>query len=82
MVQVQTLLNELDNLFLADKGRRQFVAFHRLHNFRRADGVEVGKFICEFEYTYFKFTEQNMTLPDSVQTFMLTIYRKNIHIII
>lgn len=68
---VQTLLNKLDNLFLADKGRRQFAAFHRLYNFRRADSVDVGKFICEFEHIYFKFTEQNMTLPDSVQAFML-----------
>ena len=47
---IQTLLNKLDNLFLADKGRRWYVAFHRLSNFRTADSVEVGKFICEFEH--------------------------------
>ena len=50
---VQTLLDKLDNLFLAGKGRRQFAAFHRLYNFRRADGVEVCKFICEFKHIYF-----------------------------
>ena len=66
------LFNELDNLFVADNGWRKFAAFHRLYDFRRADGVEVGKFVCEFEHIYFKFTEQiNMTLPDSVQVFML-----------
>ena len=55
---VATLLEKLDTLFLADKGRRQFGVFHQLYNFRRAEGVEVGKFISEFEHLYFKFTQQ------------------------
>ena len=29
------------------------------------------EFITEFEHTYFKFTKQGMTLPDSVMAFML-----------
>ena len=29
---VKTLLKKLDNLFLPDKGRRQFSAFHSLYN--------------------------------------------------
>ena len=68
---VSTIIKKLDNLFLADEGRRQFGAFHNLYNFRRSEDVEVDRFISEFEHLYFKFSEQKMTLPDSVQAFML-----------
>ena len=67
---VSTIIKKLDNLFLADEGRRQFGAFHNLYNFRRSEDVEVDRFISEFEHLYFKFSEQKMTLPDSVQAFM------------
>lgn len=68
---VDTLLKKLDNLFLADKGRRQFTAFHNLYNFRRSDNTEMAVFINEFEHTYYKFTQESMTLPDAVMAFML-----------
>ena len=32
---VDKLLEKLDELFLPDKGRRQFAAFHHLYNLRR-----------------------------------------------
>jgi hypothetical protein len=68
---VKTLLEKLDGLFLADKGRRQFAAFHELYNFRRVHDVNISKFVIEFEHVYFKFTKQDMKLPDSVMAFML-----------
>ncbi|KAK3874911.1 hypothetical protein Pcinc_020228 [Petrolisthes cinctipes] len=68
---VQTLLMKLDGLFLVDKGRRQFAAFHELYNYRRAGDVSVRKFVAEFEHTYFQFKKQDMELPDSVMAFML-----------
>lgn len=67
---VKTLLLKLDSLFLLDKGRRQFSAFHNLYNFRRSDDMVIDKFVSEFEHVYFKFTEQNMELPDPVMAFM------------
>ncbi|KAK4329335.1 hypothetical protein Pmani_000306 [Petrolisthes manimaculis] len=68
---VKTILEKLDGLFLVDKGRRQFNVFQELYNLRRPDGVEVRKFISQFEHTYSEFTKQNMSLPDSVRAFML-----------
>lgn len=68
---VKVLINKLDGIFLADAGRRQFAAFHDLYNFRRADGVEVDRFISDFEHIYHKFSQQKMELPDSVKAFML-----------
>ena len=56
---------------MADKGRRQFTAFHDLYNLRRSSEVSVSTFVAEFEHTYFKFSKQGMTLPDAVMAFML-----------
>ena len=71
MEGVDTIIAKLDNLFLADKGRRQFAAFHTLYNFRRSRDSDVSNFVTEFEHIYFKFTQQDMTLPDTVMAFML-----------
>lgn len=68
---VKTILEKLDGLFLVDKGRRQFNVFQELYNLRRADGMEIRKFISQFEHAYYDFTKQNMSLPDSVRAFML-----------
>lgn len=59
---VETLLKKLDDLFLVDKGRRQFAAFQDLYNLKRQSEGNVREFITEFEHTYFKFTKQGMTL--------------------
>ncbi|KAK3889741.1 hypothetical protein Pcinc_006306 [Petrolisthes cinctipes] len=64
-------LGKLDDLFLVDEGRRQFTAFQDLYNLRRQGDGNVREFVAEFEHTYFKFTKQGMTLPDSVLAFML-----------
>ena len=32
---VKSIIEKLDSLFLPDKGRRQFTAFHNLYNYRR-----------------------------------------------
>ena len=68
---VETLLKKLDEVFLVDTGRRKFAAFQDLYNLRRSSEGHVREFITEFEHTYFKFTKQGMTLPDSVMAFML-----------
>ena len=68
---VAILLKKLDSVFLVDKGRRQFSAFNELHNFQRAQNADVNEFVSGFEHVYFKFTEQDMTLPDAVLAFML-----------
>lgn len=68
---VETIMEKLDSLFLVDKGRRQFAVFHDLYNFRRTENLDIGKFVTEFEHVYFKFTQQGMSLPDSVMAFML-----------
>ena len=67
---VKRLLDKLDSLFLADKGRRQFTAFQNLYNLRR-NNKDVHEYVSEFEHKYFKFTKEEMTLPDSVLAFML-----------
>ena len=63
---VTTLLNKLDEVFLADKGCRQFAAFNNLYGLRRCSDMEVKKFLSNFDYEYFKFCKQEMKLPDSV----------------
>lgn len=68
---VDAILKKLDGLFLVDKGRRQFEAFRDLFNLRRPSQGNVREFMSEFEHTYFKFTKQGMSLPDSVMAFML-----------
>ena len=70
-VGLQTIISKLDNLFLAEKGRRQFCAFNNLYNFRCAGDMSVGKFVTDFEHVYFKFEQQDMKLPDTVMAFML-----------
>ena len=67
---VTKLLNKLDDLFLHDKGSRQFAAFRSLYNLRRGDKC-IDTFLSEFEHVYYKFTEQGMSLPDTVMAFML-----------
>ena len=67
---VKSIFEKLDSLFLPDKGRRQFTAFHNLYNFRRNE-KNVHEYVSEFEHRYFKFTQEGMTLPDSVMAFML-----------
>ena len=68
---VEIILKKLDEIFLPDKGRRQFSAFKSLYNLRRRDNVPVSSFVNDFEHAYFKFKEQDMKLPDSVMAFML-----------
>ena len=68
---VTTLLEKLDNLFLPDKSRRQFLAFNKLYNLRRSSETNIKDFISEFDHVYYEFTEQSMSLPDSVIAFML-----------
>ena len=67
---VKKLIEKLDSLFLPDKGRRQFTAFHNLYNLRRIS-KNIHEYVSEFEHKYFKFTQEGMTLPDSVMAFML-----------
>ena len=67
---VKTIIEKLDSLFLPDKGRRQFTAFHNLYNFRR-NNINIHEYVSEFEHKYFKFTQEGMKLPDSVMAFML-----------
>ena len=68
---VATLIAKLDGLFLQDKGRRQFTAFHKLYNLRRGEGVKISDFIVEFEHEYYSFTKQDMKLPDTIIAYML-----------
>lgn len=68
---VDTLLKKLDELFLLDKGRRQFNVFRDLYNLRRPSATSVGDFVNEFERVYYRFTQEAMTLPDAVIAFML-----------
>ena len=67
---VKRLIEKLDSLFLPDKGQRQFTAFHNLYNLRR-NTENIHEYVSEFEHKYFKFTQEGMTLPDSVMAFML-----------
>ena len=46
---VTKLLNKLDDLFLHDKGIRQFSAFRSLYNLRRGDKC-IDTFLSEFEH--------------------------------
>ena len=68
---VKELIRKLDKIFLPDEGRRKFSAFCELYNLRRHDGVSINDFVSEFEHCYYKFKENDMTLPDPVMAFML-----------
>lgn len=70
---VQCLIKKLDELFLLDKGRRQFLAFQNLYKFKRSSDTSVGEFVNEFERIYFRFTQEDMKLPDAVMAFMLLV---------
>lgn len=68
---VDAVIAKLDDLFLADKGLRQFAAFHKLYNMKRAVEENVGTFISDFEHAYFKFKQYEMELPDRVRGYIL-----------
>ena len=68
---IDILLAKLDDIFLVDKGRRQFAAYHELHGFLRSRDTDINKFVNEFEHIYYNFALQGMQLPDPVQAFML-----------
>ena len=68
---VDALLARLDEVFLPNKGRRQFAAFQELYNLRRDKDRGIDAFVDTFEHTYFKFKAQGMVLPDPVMAFML-----------
>ena len=68
---VKTLMTKLDGMFLQDKGRRQFNAFHKLYSLRRNAEVKIPDFIIEFDHEYFAVTKKGITLPDTVVAFML-----------
>lgn len=70
---VKTLMTKLDDLFLVDKSRRQFMAFQDLYKFKRSSEVNICDFVDEFERIYFRFTQQDMVLPDAVMAFMLLV---------
>ena len=63
---VKTLLQKLDSIFLPDKDRRQYNAYHNMHKMMRESGASVHEFICEYEFAYFRFQQEDMTWPDSV----------------
>ena len=65
------LIAKLDDLFLAEKGQRQFSAFNNLYNLRRSEEVSIDKFVADFEHIYYKFEQQDMKLPDPVLALML-----------
>jgi len=67
---VKTLLAKLDSEFLVEKGRRQFAAFNAFHNYTRTTD-DMAVFVSGFENVYFKFSQQDMKLPDTVLAFML-----------
>ena len=68
---VNILLDKLDGLFLPDKGRRQFTAFHNLYTLKRGSDEDIHMFISRFEHAYFKFKQQGMNIPGSVQAFLM-----------
>ena len=51
---VELLLHKLDELFLVDKGRRQFAAFHELYNLQKLTEMTVCNFV------YFKFLHHQL----------------------
>ncbi|CAL4169137.1 unnamed protein product [Meganyctiphanes norvegica] len=63
---VKTLLAKLDSIFLPDKDRRQYNAYHNMHKMMREPGNSVHDFICEYEFAYFRFQQEDMTWPDTV----------------
>ena len=68
---VKNVIKKLDELFLKDKSRRQFMAFKRMYGMRRETNVSISNFIPSFEHVYYTFKQEDMTLPDPVVAFML-----------
>lgn len=68
---VTKLLEKLDGLFLVDKGRRQFMAFEKLHNLRRKEGGDVRQFISDFDHCCFEYEKLDMALAPTVKAFLL-----------
>ena len=62
---IKSLLAKLDSEFLVEKCRRQFAAFNVFHNYIRTTD-DMKTFVSRLENVYFKFTQQGMTLPDTV----------------
>ena len=42
---IDILLTKLDDIFLVDKGSRQFTAYHELHNYLRSRDTDIDKFV-------------------------------------
>lgn len=66
-----TLIERLDDLFLADKGSRQFAVFSEFYKTKKSDGQTLDAYISSFEHVCYKMEAQDMKLPDAVTAFML-----------
>ena len=66
-----TLIERLDDLFLADKGSRQFAVFAEFYKTKESDGQTLDAYISSFEHVCYKMEAQDMKLPDAVTAFML-----------
>lgn len=82
---IESLIAKLDELFLPEKERRQFSAFNSLYTLRRDENKSVKSFIADFEHQYFKFQQEDMTLPDAVVAYMLlsscSLTPSNVHLV-
>ena len=68
---LKTLLTKLDENFMQEAERRQFMAYQRFEKCIRKEGMPICDFMREFDTRYFKMKEKSMVLPDAVLAFRL-----------
>jgi hypothetical protein len=74
---LDTLLEQLDTLFLRDKVDLSYAAYSDFEGYRSDPGTNMADFVVEFERRYNVCKKYEMTLPDAVLSFKL-LYSANL----
>ena len=66
-----TIIEELDKVYMKDNTTQAFCAFKEFYEFKRSAGQNFSEFIVEYDQRYHKIEKYEMKLPEGVQAFFL-----------
>ena len=64
-------IEKLDKVYESEKIDEAYLVYSRFINFHKSDEISMTDYIIEFEHLYYKMTNHEMPLPNTVLTFKL-----------
>jgi len=68
---LQTIIDRLDEVYLADKNTRAYEAFQKFYKCKRESGETFEEFIIRFERLYGDLERYDMKLPEGIRAFFV-----------